>query len=81
MLPLSAFGAGVLPGLVAGAVAWGGLVAAASVVRVLRRRSRVFGGSPAAARRAFSCCPGVPGVQDALVAGDEQHRGEQHQRG
>jgi len=25
--------------------------------------------------------PGVPGVQDALVADDEQCRGEQHQRG
>src|SRR5215467_12959865 len=63
-------------GLVAGAVAGqGGPVAGPA--GVLRRRLRVLGGSPAAARRALSFCRAFQ-AQDALVADDQQGGGEQH---
>jgi site-specific recombinase XerD len=45
----------VVPAL-GGAGVYGGMAVAASVVRVLRRRRRVFGGRPLAARRWFSSC-------------------------
>src|SRR2546429_8305084 len=38
---------------------WGQGGPAARLARGLRRRLRVFGGSPAAARRALSCCRAV----------------------
>ena len=45
---------------------------AASRARVLRRRLRVFGGSPAAARRWLSSCRAVQAARMRLVADGEQ---------
>ena len=57
-----------------------GGAAVARLARVLRRRRRVFGGRPAAARRALPCLAGVPGGQDALVADGEQAGQPEHER-
>src|ERR1017187_6032404 len=40
-----------------------------------------FRGEPGGGAAGVFLLPGVPGGEDALVAGDEQCRGEQHQRG
>jgi hypothetical protein len=76
----------VIAVLVMGAVAW------CRLVRWSGRSGGEAGEGPAAPAPGFRgqalggaalvfFLPGVPGLQDALVADDEQRRGEQHQRG
>ena len=85
MLPLAVLGVGVLAGWCCPRVrdagpALGGPVAAASVVRGLRRRRRVLGGQAVGGAALVFFLPGVPGVQDPLVADGQQGGGEQHER-
>jgi hypothetical protein len=59
----------------------GGYGPAVSWARGVRRRLRVRGGRPAAARRALSCWRVVAGGQDALVADCQQAGDPQGERG